>query len=265
MIAPSVPGLHVEDTGGGVWDVRLARPEAANALTRRQLEHLGRIVSDARSAGQRVLVFSGEGSHFSAGMDFAELTATAEDEWVDDVLGSFHRELAQPDLVTIGAIHGACVGAAFDLALALDLLVAEEDAFFQLPAARFGLLYREDVVRTLVDRAGTAGALRILALGERLGAREARASRLVSEIAESGRGRPRAVALAREAVEANIWEAVSATKGLIRALSGGEETRARWDRVRRELIDSPERRARVAAAQEQHVRAETTLGDEKGE
>jgi enoyl-CoA hydratase/carnithine racemase len=264
MRIASPPTLRVDDAGEGVWDVRLARPNVANALTQEQLEYLSSLLTKARAAGARVLVFSGDGENFSAGMDFSALTGRADDDWIDEALDAFHQESAAAPLLTIGAVHGACIGAAFDLVLAMDLVVAEQAAFFQLPAARFGLLYRERVVRTLVHRGGTATALRILALGARLDAHEARDARIATEVVESGSAHSRALTLAREVLEQNIWEAVTATKGLIRSSDNDGEQREHWDAVRRRLTRSPARLARVAAAQERHIRVKTVGDPETG-
>src|SRR6202023_2717895 len=92
-------------------------------------------------ADVKALVISGEGEHFSAGLDLGELTRR-------DIAASiahsrmWHRAF---DAIEFGrvpvvcALHGAVVGGGLELAAATHVRVAERSAYYALPAGRRGL------------------------------------------------------------------------------------------------------------------------------
>jgi len=95
---------------GPVARLTLNRPERANALNKAMLEEIGVALDDAeRDAGIRVLIVRGAGSAFSSGFD-----------------------------LTIAAVRGPCLAGACELALACDLTIAADDAFFGEPELKFG-------------------------------------------------------------------------------------------------------------------------------
>ena len=128
----------------GVAHVELARPDKLNAMDKAMFEAIG----DAfRSLGRdpkvRAILVSGQGRHFTAGLDLEYASRQfppSEDpgraaearlrhiEWLQDSFSAV--EQARPPV--IAAIHGGCVGAGVDLAAACDLRVASADAFFQV-------------------------------------------------------------------------------------------------------------------------------------
>jgi enoyl-CoA hydratase len=244
--------VRYERDGDGVCTLSLDRQDRANALTRAQLELLPSLVGRAEREGSIAIVVTGVGRWFSAGLDFEELRGAGADEWVDDALAGVHEALAAANAPAVAAVEGACIGAGLDLALAADVIVAGAGANFALPAARFGLLYRTEVVRKLVQRAGPEFTFRLLAFGHDFDAEEAQRARLVSVLVGAGAAHGAACELARSAGQASA-AAVAASKHLIRDLCGGPEARDDdWARTRRELDRSPERKAAVAAARHKH-------------
>ncbi|MFV0245191.1 MAG: MaoC/PaaZ C-terminal domain-containing protein [Qingshengfaniella sp.] len=86
--------------------------------------------------------------------------------------------LANSPLVTFAALHGACIGAGLDLALACDFRVAVLGAFFALPAVEMGILYNPGRLATLLPMLSPGAAARLLLLAERLDCAEALAGGL---------------------------------------------------------------------------------------
>jgi enoyl-CoA hydratase/carnithine racemase len=136
--------LAVEDRGA-VRHLELQRPEKRNALNGELIEALGTAVEEASAeAAVRVVVLRGEGPMFSSGMDLNDLHGLSEDP---GRLRDFRRpilrwwnlleEMPKP---TIAQIHGACLGGAFELALACDFRVMAEDAVAGIMEARVGLI-----------------------------------------------------------------------------------------------------------------------------
>lgn len=171
------------------WDVVLARPERRNAQlpsTWRALKAVGEAVHEA---GPRVVVLSGEGPSFSAGLDRAMFTgqvgegerglpqlAALDDQEIDDEIAWYQGAFTwwrEVDSLTVAAVQGHAVGAGFQLALACDLRVVADDVAFAMKETSLGLV--PDLAGTwpLVEAMGYARALELCVAGRAVGAQEA--------------------------------------------------------------------------------------------
>jgi len=124
--------------------IELNRPERLNALSKQVLLELGACLDTAESDPQvRAVVISGAGKAFSSGFDLKEQMERRPEG------PAVWREILELDFrttmrfwhcpkPTIAAIHGACLAGAFELALACDIAVAAEDAYFGEPELKFG-------------------------------------------------------------------------------------------------------------------------------
>ena len=137
------PLLLTEIDPAGYAVLTLNRPEAMNALSRGLMAALADAV-DALEAdpGVRVLVLTGAGRAFCAGLDLKELGSGA------GTLGRGDSGVAEKDPVAsigrfsgpvIGAVNGAAVTGGFELALACDVLYASDSARFADTHARIGI------------------------------------------------------------------------------------------------------------------------------
>jgi cyclohexa-1,5-dienecarbonyl-CoA hydratase len=143
---------------------------------------LGRVERD--TAAVCVLTSSGERA-FSAGVDVAEHTR----EKAAGMLEHFHtlvRKVRSIECVTIAAVRGLCLGGGFELALACDMIVAEEGATFGLPEIWLGCF--PPVAAVVLPRHITPQrAFEMVLSGETVTAQEALAMGFVNVLAPPGR------------------------------------------------------------------------------
>lgn len=234
------------------------RPDVLNAMNR-QLKREVSATMAAWSADEGVLaiVAHGAGRAFSAGFDMKE-SATRSlstiEEWRTALTESFDFIIQFWDCPkpTIAAVHGFCLGGAFELTLACDIAVAAQGTRFGEPEPRFG----SGVICMLLPWVTTPKFAKEIALTgtDRIDAERALAMGLVNRVVPPGEELEAALAIARDIVAA-APRAVQMTKralnrsydvaGLRSALasaldtdvmieaSGGPE-RAEFNRIRRE-------------------------------
>ena len=124
--------------------IELNRPERLNALSRQVLLELDACMDAAEADAQvRAVVISGAGKAFSSGFDLKEQMQRRPEgsqAWREILELDFRATMRfwHCPKPTIAAIHGACLAGAFELALACDIAVAAEDAFFGEPELKFG-------------------------------------------------------------------------------------------------------------------------------
>jgi enoyl-CoA hydratase len=135
-----------DDPAAGVFrTLTLDRPEALNALTPELLGELAEeLQAAADDANVRVVVLTGTGRAFSAGVDLKALAATPVSGGnVSFDLNSPARHctdlLATMAKVTIAKVNGFCFTGALELAIACDLMVAAEEAKIGDTHTKWGL------------------------------------------------------------------------------------------------------------------------------
>ena len=185
-------------TGSGIAHLRLNRPERMNTMTPAFFPALRDAVLKLNAEGRtRVLVISGSGKHFCAGMALdvfaggSELAATLHTGTArarlafQDSLRQLMRcfdVLEQARFPVIAAVQGACVGGALDLAAACDLRVASADAFFTVQEIHIGMAADLGVLQRLPKIVPPGIAREMAFTGERLGAERALAVGLVNAV-----------------------------------------------------------------------------------
>ena len=235
------------------------RPKVLNAFDPRLIDESRQAVTALTANGNvSAIVVRGAGRAFSAGFDLKAGAATAGQrgphEWRKALEADFDFIMQFWDCPkpTIAAVHGYCIGGAFELSLACDVTVAAQSTKFGAPEVKFG---SGAVALLLPWVAGPKAAKELLLTGEdQLSADRAHALGIVNHVVPDGEEMTRALAIARAMANA-APEAVRLTKlainrtlaamGLRAALasaleldifieaSGGAE-RAEFDRLRRE-------------------------------
>ena len=173
------------DISAGVARLTLNRPDKLNSFTAAMhaevRDALGRLVP----AGARVLVLTGAGRGFCAGQDLGDRAVTPGGKGAD--LGESIEKNYKPlvlalsslPMPVIAAVNGVAAGAGANLALACDIVIAARSATFIQSFVKLGLVPDSGGTWTLPRLAGTARALGLALLGEKLPAEQAAAWGLI--------------------------------------------------------------------------------------
>ena len=173
-----------------VAQLTLNRPERLNALHAGALHEINAAMDQAEAdADVRVIVVSGAGRAFSSGFDLkAQMEQKPEGDAVwrailDLDFDTTMRFWNSPK-PTIAAVHGACLAGAFELAMACDITIADEDATFGEPELKFGA----GIVTLLLPWMTSPKQAKriILSADDRIPAREALDMGLVSRVVAPG-------------------------------------------------------------------------------
>ena len=187
----SHPYIHVEGRDPIVRLV-LNRPDKRNALTRDMLNGLSEAVESVRAeGGARLLVLTGAGPAFCAGMDLSEMQARAEspdaaEQWREDT--RVYREvlwnLFTLPIPTLAVVQGPAIAGGLGLLLACDIVLSAESAFFALPEPKRGITAAV-VAPFLLHRVGFGIGSYVLLSGRNLSAADAFRVGLCHELAPS--------------------------------------------------------------------------------
>ena len=194
--------LLIERPFDGAVVLTLNRPHAMNALSRSLRGHLRDAFRTlARDPTARVIVLTGAGRAFCAGLDLKELGAQAgatDAVYDGDLMGAMNA-FSGP---IIGAVNGAAITGGFELALACDLLIASTEARFADTHARVGVMPGWGLSQKLGRLIGLARAKELSLTGNFLSARQAEAWGLVNRVVVPQALLPEALALAADMLSA---------------------------------------------------------------
>jgi 2-(1,2-epoxy-1,2-dihydrophenyl)acetyl-CoA isomerase len=164
----------------GVGRLTLNRPETLNAWTAQFGEELKAVVEgEAAEDDVRAVLVTGAGRGFSSGADLKAGFEPAEDG-MPNIRHELHeiyhpaiagvRRLPKP---VVAAVNGPAVGIGCSLALACDLVMAAESAFFGLAFVNIGLMPDGGSTALVPPAVGKARAFQMALLGERVPAPQA--------------------------------------------------------------------------------------------
>src|SRR4051812_14012951 len=215
--------VHRQDVGDGVAIVELDDPERYNALSNQLVREARAMFAElAEDRSVRAVVLTGAGRGFCAGANMTggdEPNPSAEGrgpvgfiQVMQEHLAKLMlaiRELPQP---VIAAVHGAAVGGGLALALACDLRVASDDAYFASHFIRVGLSSCDVGTSYLLPRlVGPTMAAELMLTGRRFPAEEALRIGLLNRVVSAEELRASAIDLAGQIV-ANSEYGVYMTK-----------------------------------------------------
>lgn len=161
------------DVADGVATLTLNRPARLNSLTSEMHREIRHALDQVEASGKaRVLVLTGAGRAFSAGQDLTESRQAGESDGFD--AGRALEEHYNPLLLrlkalpmpVVAAVNGVAAGAAANLALACDIVIAARSATFLQAFARIGLVPDAGGTHALPRLVGMARAMGLCLLAE---------------------------------------------------------------------------------------------------
>jgi methylglutaconyl-CoA hydratase len=207
----------------GVETIVLDRPERRNALNPVLIAELIRAFEHADATDAGVVILTGAGSAFCAGLDLEHLQTmhqrTAAEHRADsEQIARLFRTLYDMETPTIAAVNGPAIAGGTGLATICDFTLAVPQAKFGYTEVRIGFV-PAIVSSFLLRQLGEKKARELLLTGRVIGAEEALGLGLVTRIVEEAQLTAEATALAHELLR-NSPEALRAVKRLLRGYAG---------------------------------------------
>jgi enoyl-CoA hydratase len=174
----SIDDLSVE-LADGVLSVTLNRPDSLNSLTAAMLKGIADTLEQAAGDPRvRVVRLGGAGRGFSSGAGISEedhanpgTSGTPAD--VLDAANRAVRSIVNLPQPVVAAVQGPAAGVGASLALACDVVLASEKAFFMLAFTKIGLMPDGGASALIAAAVGRIRAMRMALLAERIAAAEA--------------------------------------------------------------------------------------------
>ncbi|TRZ98851.1 MAG: 2-(1,2-epoxy-1,2-dihydrophenyl)acetyl-CoA isomerase [Rhodocyclaceae bacterium] len=200
----------------GIARVTLNRPDRLNSFNAEMHLELRDALVRTRDGGARVLLLTGAGRGFCAGQDLSERNVMSGSDPVDlgFTIETYYKPLVlslrELEMPVICAVNGVAAGAGASIALACDLVIAARSANFIQAFCKLGLVPDAGGTWVLPRLIGTARAMGLALLGDKLAAEQAEAWGLIWKCVDDDK-------LMAEAEKLALHFSTAPTKGLARA------------------------------------------------
>ncbi len=214
-------GTILYTSAGGVARVTLNRPDRLNSFTAQMHEELRDALAKVKAdASARVMLLTGAGRGFCAGQDLSDRTVAPGDAPVD--LGTSIEHNYRPLILTLRslpvpvvcAVNGVAAGAGANIALCCDLVIAAQSASFIQAFCKIGLIPDSGGTYFLPRLVGTARAMGLALLGDKLSAQQAAEWGLIWRCVEDAELKPTVDALLAQLAQAPTRALVAARRAL---------------------------------------------------
>jgi 2-(1,2-epoxy-1,2-dihydrophenyl)acetyl-CoA isomerase len=219
----------------GVARLTLNRPDRLNSFNVMMHTEVKEVLSGlaSGSSGARVLVVTGAGRGFCAGQDLGDRAVAPGGEGADlgDSIDRYYKPLVLAlrnlPMPVVAAVNGVAAGAGANIALACDLVIAARSASFVQAFSKLGLVPDSGGTWFLPRLVGTARAMGLALLGEKLSAEQAAQWGLIWKCVEDADLVPVVDALARQL-------AIAPTLGIVRTRQAMYDS---WGRTLEQQLD----------------------------
>jgi enoyl-CoA hydratase/carnithine racemase len=245
----------LSESDGLIHRLTLNLPARRNALNPGLARGLAQEIEQVQEVGEaRVILLSGAGGHFCAGLDLHWLRSLGATPSITDLqhgLSDFQSAviaIVRCPIPVLAVVQGTAAGFGFDLALACDMRLAGASAVFTSAFARIGLVPDGGSTFTLPRLVGVGRAIRVLMTGETLDAREALSIGMVEEVTEDS-ALDSAVRRTVDALLECSGSSIRSIKRLTRAPEIGalEQALSTEGAAQLQALQSPEFRSRLEA------------------
>ncbi len=209
----------------GVAWVKFNRPEKRNCMSPKLNRQMKRVIEDLEFNDEvKVLVLSGEGDAWSAGMDLKEYFRETEAQGLGAIRKaqreaySWWDRLRWYEKPTIAMVNGWCFGGGYGPLFACDIAIASEESQFGLSEINWGILPGGGASKVVADLMPLRKAMYHAMMGENLTGKQAEAQGLVTEAVPADQLHARVSAIA-DALKAKDGHALRATKWAVRRMT----------------------------------------------
>ncbi|MBI2872202.1 MAG: enoyl-CoA hydratase/isomerase family protein [Chloroflexi bacterium] len=194
---------------GHIGTIRLNRPDKLNAVSGLMRDEMAVALKELHASGARVIVITGEGRGFCAGVDVTTMGQRGQQTEEEAKLAEVRRQV-QPlpgawalgvrniPVPTIAAVNGVAVGMGLSIALASDIRIAAESARFSSIFIKRGIVPDNGACWLLPRIVGVSKAFEMMYTARMVGAQEALAIGLVSRVVPDAELMSAAMELAQE-------------------------------------------------------------------
>jgi 2-(1,2-epoxy-1,2-dihydrophenyl)acetyl-CoA isomerase len=154
--------------------ITLDRPDVMNAMSTQMRAEIRHAVKEGGRKA-RCVVLTGSGRAFCSGQDLSDTSGTGSDpeQTLRDEYEPMLRAIFDCPVPTIAAVNGAAAGAGANLALAFDVVIASESAYFMQAFTRIGLMPDAGGTYTMPRTMGAAKAMGAALFADKITARQA--------------------------------------------------------------------------------------------
>ena len=197
--------INVEKKNG-VLIISLNRPEVLNSFNELMAKETQMALEQAEQDQDiRAVVLTGEGRGFCAGQDLQEVltsdtnpTPKPIQKIVEDHYNPIVTKIRELEKPVIAAVNGVAAGAGANLALCCDFVFADESVAFVQAFSKIGLVPDTGGTWILPRLVGMAQATRMMFLGEKVMAAEAKSLGMIYDVTEVGTALEKAMNLASQ-------------------------------------------------------------------
>ncbi len=235
---------------GRIGTLALNRPDARNSISLDLLDALSARMSELEKRDDlSVLILTGEGKAFCAGMDLkAVLSDPALPLKLLSGLATFCLRLRRLPMVTLAKVNGAAIGGGCGLATVCDIAITHADSKMGFPEVDLGVCPAV-VAPWLVRKVGAGRARHILLSGGLMSGQRAFEVGIVNQVVPTREDLDKAVDEAAARLATGGPNALRATKGLLNELDGSldEEIGRKAAELSARVLATPEARAMLEA------------------
>lgn len=240
-------------TEGHIVTLTINRPDARNAMSIEILEAMHAAVDSMRDSSAHVLVITGAGKAFCAGMDLkAVLIELSGDAAIGAALltslAKLTLKIRSLNQVTVASVNGAAIGGGCGLTCVCDVTVSHADAVLGFPEVDLGICPAV-IAPWVVKKLGAGVARKAMLMGGVMSGTEAYDIGLVDQLAENRDGLEECTQQVAERLASGGPKALSATKSLLNSIDGSldEEMLLQGAALSARVLATPEAQAALAA------------------